>query len=149
MCTKWVIFMIFLKLEYVILAIVEIIPLGSLALLVIKFLLFMPENPISHKIYKRVSKKLEKIKMDEYHTKFGKYMSLVCKHVAIVMMNGVEKIAEYVNSHDIEAVEVKIIDVIKIFEYKKAAINMRTQAHKSAINDELNESEFNTSASED
>lgn len=42
LCTKWVIFMIFLKLEYVILAIVEIIPLGSLALLVIKFLLFMP-----------------------------------------------------------------------------------------------------------
>lgn len=87
--------------------------------------------------------------MDEYQTKFGKYVSLLCKHIAIVMMNGVEKIAEYVNSQDIEAVEVKIIDVIKIFEYKKAAVNMRTQAHKSAINDELNESEFNTSASED
>jgi hypothetical protein len=42
LCTKWVIFMIFLKLEYIILAIVEIIPLGSIALLVIKFLLFMP-----------------------------------------------------------------------------------------------------------
>lgn len=55
-----------------------------------------------------------------------------------MMMRGVEKIAEYVNSQDIEAVEAKIIDVIKIFEYKKAAINMRAQATKSEINDELN-----------
>lgn len=51
------------------------------------------------------------------------------------MMKGVEKIAEYVNSQDIEAVQTKIIDVIKIFQYKKAAINMRTAATKSAIND--------------
>ena len=141
--------MIFLKLEYIILAIVEIIPLGSLALLVIKFLLFMPDNPISHKIYKRVQKKLDKVKMDEYHTQFGKYISLICKHLAILMMRGVQKIAEYVNSQDIEAVETKIIDVIKIFQYKKAAINMRAQATKSEINDELNQSQFNTSSSED
>lgn len=58
LCTKWVIFMIFLKLEYWILAIVEIIPLGALALLFIKLLLFMPENPISHKIYKKIQKRL-------------------------------------------------------------------------------------------
>lgn len=31
--------------------------------------------------------------MDEYQTKFGKYVSLVCKHIAILMMKGVEKIA--------------------------------------------------------
>jgi hypothetical protein len=85
--------MIFLKLEYIILAVVEIIPLGSLALLGMKFLLFMPDNPISHKIYKRVQKKLDKIKMDEYHTQFGKYLSLICKHLAILMIKGVEKIA--------------------------------------------------------
>lgn len=39
--------------------------------------------------------------------------------------------------------------MIKVFEYKKAAKNMRTSTIKSQINDELNESEFNTSASED
>lgn len=104
LCTKWVIFMMFLKLEYVILAIIEIVPLGALALLVIKFLLFMPENPISHKIYKKVQKKLEKIKMDEYHNQLGIYMSLTCKCLAVFLMKGVEKIAEYVNSNDIEAV---------------------------------------------
>lgn len=126
--------MIFLKLEYIILAVIEIIPLGALALLVVKFLLFMPENPISHKIYKRVQKKLEKVKMDEYQTQAGKYISLVCKHIVILMMKLIERIAEYVNSNDIEAVEGKIIDIIKIFEYKKAAINMRAAAHKSEIN---------------
>ena len=64
LCTKWVIFVIFVKIEYAILAILEIIPLGALALLVVKFLLFMPENPISHQIYKTISKKLERVKMD-------------------------------------------------------------------------------------
>lgn len=39
--------------------------------------------------------------MDEYQTKYGKYVSLLCKHIAIIMMKGVEKIAEYVNSQDI------------------------------------------------
>ena len=58
MCTKWVIFVLFLKLEYWILAVLEIIPLGALALLAVKFLLFMPENPISHKIYKTIQKRL-------------------------------------------------------------------------------------------
>jgi hypothetical protein len=36
-----------------------------------------------------VQKKLEKVKMDEYQTKFGKYVSLVCKHLAILMMKGI------------------------------------------------------------
>ena len=50
------------------------------------------------------------------------------------MMKGIEKMAEYVNSHDIEAVQAKIIDVIKIFQYKKSAVNMRSQVQKSQIN---------------
>lgn len=93
--------MIYLKLEYIILAVIEIIPLGALALLVVKFLLFMPENPISHKIYKRVQKKLEKVKMDEYQTQLGKYISIVCKHIVLILMKAIERIAEYVNSNDI------------------------------------------------
>lgn len=102
LCTKWVIFMIFLKLEYVILAVLEIIPLGALALLVIKFLLFMPENPISHKIYKTIQKKLERIKMDEYHSYVGVYLSMGCKITVVALIKTIKKIAEYVNSHDIE-----------------------------------------------
>lgn len=58
LCTKWVIFVMFIKLEYWMLAVLEIIPLGTLALLVIKFLLFMPENPISHQVYKKIQKRL-------------------------------------------------------------------------------------------
>jgi hypothetical protein len=58
MCTKWIIFTIFLKIEFYFLAVVEILPLGALALLVLKLLLFLPENAISHAIYKRIQKKL-------------------------------------------------------------------------------------------
>lgn len=101
MCTKWVIFVIFLKIEYWILAVLEIIPLGALAMLVIKFLLFMPENPISHKIYKTIQKKLERVKMDEYHSYVGVYLSKTCKFAVVGLMKLVGKIAEYVNSNDI------------------------------------------------
>ena len=41
------------------------------------------------------------------------------------------------------------MEVVKLLEYKKAAVNMRSTTTKSRINDELNDSEFNTSASED
>lgn len=42
-----------------------------------------------------------------------------------------------------------IMEVVKLLEYKKAAVNMRVATTKSQINQELNDSEFNTSASED
>ena len=87
------------------LAILEIIPLGSLAMLVIKFLLFMPENPISHKVYKTLQKKLERVKMDEYHSYAGVYVSMGCKIAVMALMKLIKKIAEYVNSNDIEEVE--------------------------------------------
>lgn len=80
----------------------EIIPLGALALLIIKLLLFLPENPISHKIYKTIQRRLDKIKMDDYHSQVGIYISFVCKHAVILMFKGIKKIAEYVNSNDIE-----------------------------------------------
>jgi hypothetical protein len=148
MCTKWVIFVIFLKLEYVILAVVEIVPLGTLALLIVKFLLFMPENPISHMIYKYVQKRLEKIKMDEYTNEMGKWLSISCKYIVIVLMKVVKKLAEYVHKQDIEMVEVTILELVRILEYKKAAINLRNQVFKSEINkDELADTELNTSMS--
>ena len=46
LCTKWLIFTIFLKLEYYILAIVEIIPFGTLFMLIFKLFLFLPENAV-------------------------------------------------------------------------------------------------------
>ena len=48
LCTKWLIFTIFLKIEYYVLAIVEIVPFGTLFMLVFKLFLFLPENAISH-----------------------------------------------------------------------------------------------------
>lgn len=102
LCTKWVIFVIFLKIEYMILALMEIIPLGALALLVVKFLLFMPDNPISHKVFKKISAKLEKVKMDEYHSYLGIYLSTFCKHIVMVLLSAIKKIAEYVNTSHVE-----------------------------------------------
>lgn len=69
--------------------------------------------------------------MDQYSTQFGKYLSITCKHLVLLMLKGVERIAEYVNSQDIEAVEAKIVEVVKAFQYKKSAINMRQQTAKS------------------
>ena len=87
--------------------------------------------------------------MDEYHSQVGVYISFVCKHAVILMFKGIKKIAEYVNSHDIEEAETHILDLIKIFEYKKAAVNMRSQAFKSDANKDLNDTDFNTSQSQD
>jgi hypothetical protein len=40
------------------------------------------------------------------------------------------------------------LDVIKILEYKKAAIHVRSQAVASNVNQELNNSDFNISVDE-
>jgi hypothetical protein len=59
------------------------------------------------------------------------------------------KIAAFIDSKHIEDVEKHILDIIKTLEYKKAAINMRHQATASAVNQELNSSEFNYSTEEE
>lgn len=46
LCTKWLIFTIFLKIEFYILAIIEIIPFGTIFMLVFKLFLFLPENAV-------------------------------------------------------------------------------------------------------
>lgn len=46
LCTKWLIFTIFLKIEYYMLAVVEIVPFGTLFMLVFKLFLFLPENAV-------------------------------------------------------------------------------------------------------
>jgi hypothetical protein len=86
--------------------------------------------------------------MDEYTNELGKWLSISCKYIVILMMKVVKKFAEYVNKQDIEMVEVTILELVRILEYKKAAINLRNQVYKSEINkDELADSELNTSMS--
>ena len=47
LCTKWLIFTIFLKIEFYVLAVVDILPFGAMLLLVFKTFLFLPENAVS------------------------------------------------------------------------------------------------------
>lgn len=46
LCTKWLIFTIFIKLELYLLFIFDFIPLGKLLLLVLKLFLFLPKNSV-------------------------------------------------------------------------------------------------------
>ena len=58
-------------------------------------------------------------------------MSLASKHAAKIILKLIKKIAGFINSNDIEEIEVEILDIIKILEYKKAAIQVRSQAMAS------------------
>jgi len=138
-----------LKLEYYILAVVEIIPFGSLFMLIFKLFLFLPENAISHEIYKRIQKHLEKVKLEEYNSHFGIALSFICTNTVAILMKLICKIAAYIDSKHIEEVEKHILDIIKTLEYKKAAINMRYSAVVSEVNKDLNSSEFNISVEEE
>jgi hypothetical protein len=88
-------------------------------------------------IYKKIQRKLEKISLDEYNSQFGIYLSFICKHLVIILMKGIKKIAPYVNSSDIEESETHILDLIRIMEYKKSAVLIRKQAHASHVNSDL------------
>ena len=46
LCTKWLIFTIFIKIELYLLVIFDFIPLGKLLLLVLKLFLFLPKNSV-------------------------------------------------------------------------------------------------------
>jgi hypothetical protein len=55
---KWMIFLLFLKFEPSIAAVLEIIPLGTLLVLAIKCILVLPENALAMVIYKKLEKQL-------------------------------------------------------------------------------------------
>jgi hypothetical protein len=76
-------------------------------------------------------------------------LSLASKHVAKILIKLIKKVAGFINSNDIEDIEVEILDIIKILEYKKAAIHVRSQANASEVNKELNNSDFNISVDEE
>lgn len=42
--------------------------------------------------------------MDEYQSYIGVYLSVMCKHIVLILLAGIKKIAEYVNSNQIEEV---------------------------------------------
>ena len=101
---------------------------------------------ISHEIYKRIQKSLERVKLDQYNSHFGIALSFLCTHTVAILMKLICKIAVFIDSKHIEEVEKHILDIIKTLEYKKAAINMRHQAVPSDANRDLNSSEFSISA---
>lgn len=49
-------------------------------------------------------------------------------------MKLIKKVAGFVNTNDIESIEVEILDVIKILEIKKATVHVRNQATASKVN---------------
>lgn len=64
-------------------------------------------------------------------------------------MKFIIKMAAFIDSKHIEEVERHILDIIKVLEYKKAAINTRHQTMASDVNKDLNASEFNYSVDEE
>lgn len=46
LCTKWLVFAIFLRVEEYLLVVFDILPLGKILLLLLKLFLFMPENSV-------------------------------------------------------------------------------------------------------
>ena len=62
---KWVVFLVFLMLEPSLEAIMDIIPFGLLALLVVKGMIVLPENPLATFIYRKISKQLEKMEFEQ------------------------------------------------------------------------------------
>lgn len=69
-------------------------------------------------------------------------MSFVCTNLVKMLMKFIKKIAAYIDSQHIEEAEQHILEIIKILEYKKSAINMRNLVTGSIINEELNITEF-------
>jgi hypothetical protein len=59
------------------------------------------------------------------------------------------RLAALIDFGHIDEVERRILDIIKVLEYKRTAINMRRQAPPSEVNQELNASEFNSSLLEE
>ena len=56
--------------------------------------------------------------------------------------------AALIDCEHIEEVERRILEIIKVLEYKRTAISMRDQASPSDANQDLNASEFNSSIAE-
>jgi len=124
----------------------EMLPLGTLAVLGIKFILVLPENTLAMLIYKRIEKHLEKIQFEEYSSRVTVYLSTGIKYLAIKMIKLAQKMVIYISSHEIEQVEQTILDLIKAIEYKKAAVQVRNEVGRSTYrrqfskSDSLNES---------
>jgi uncharacterized membrane protein YbjE (DUF340 family) len=143
---KWIILLLYIHFEATIESIMEMLPLGTVAVLAIKFILILPENTLAMLIYKRIEKHLEKIQFEEYSSRVTVYLSTGIKYMAIKMIKLSQKMVIYISSHEIEQVEQAILELIKAIEYKKAAVQVRNEVGRSTYrkqftkNDSLNES---------
>jgi hypothetical protein len=70
-------------------------------------------SQISHEIYKRIQKHLERVRLDEYNSHFGIALSFLCTHTVAILMKLICKIAAFIDSKHIEEVEKHILDIIK------------------------------------
>lgn len=124
----------------------EIIPFGSLAVLVIKCILILPENTLAMMVYRKLERRLEKIQFEEYSSRLTVYLSSIIKFFTIKIVNLSTKLVVLINSQEIEQVEQAILDLIKAIEYKKAAVMARQEVIRSDYRaefqraDSLNES---------
>lgn len=124
----------------------EIIPFGSLAVLVIKCILILPENTLAMMVYRKIERRLEKIQFEEYSSRVTVYLSTGIKFLTIKIVNLSTKLVVLINSQEIEQVEQAILDLIKAIEYKKAAVMARQEVVRSDYRadfqraDSLNES---------
>lgn len=61
---KWIILLLYIHFEGYIESVMDLLPLGTLAVLVIKSILILPENTLATLIYKRIEKQMEKIEFE-------------------------------------------------------------------------------------
>lgn len=104
---------------------------------------------ISHSIYKRIHKVLQRIQLEEYHSLWAAAISIFFSLFLSGLLRAAAKIAAYTDSRNIDSAERLILEIIKVLEYKKTAISMRHDAPPSDVNKELNSSEFSSSIIEE
>jgi hypothetical protein len=104
---------------------------------------------ISHSIYKRIHKTLERIKLEEYHSHSAVVISFLSTVGVNLLLRAACRWAVLIDCGHIEDVERRILEIIKVLEYKRTAVSMRVQAPPSHANQDLNASEFNSSLLEE
>ena len=128
---KWVVFLVFLMLEPSFEAIMDIVPFGLLALLVVKGMIVLPENPLATFIYRKISKQLEKMEFEQYNSQLSRVVSWGCQLISVRAIKAAEKLAVYVKSEELEEVYQEIDTTLKIIEYKRMSVNAKHKITRS------------------
>lgn len=96
---KWIILLLYIHFEGYIESVMEMLPLGTLAVLAIKCVLILPENTLAMIIYRRIERYLEKIEFEEYSSRVTIYLSSGIKFLAIQMVRLTQRMVVYISSH--------------------------------------------------